>query len=213
MKFIMLAGVEGSGHGLVRSVFENFFKLPTVIDQGNWHYPLTQIWDCHNNTSNIKNNINLVQEHLAYYRNQGVQYCFDSASFPFGQPRDTLRRPNLLLLHNILNEINIEFKPIFITRHLIKAIYSGYRRGFTDNIRLQAKIIYDNACWLRHQQNILKHIEIKFEEMIIHPYQIVLEIAQFLNCLPSIFEQSVDNISPTNVIVPEYIRQEINDII
>lgn len=155
MKFVCIIGVEGSGHGMIRSLLKEWLQQPNVIDQGQWHYPLTELWNLHNNNKNTNKLIEYVKIGINFYKTQGITHLFESASFPFGQPRDALRRPDIQQLQQILEDVGVEYKPLVLYRNPISSTYSGYRRGFTDSLKLQARIIEDNMnyimCCINHQ--------------------------------------------------------------
>lgn len=156
MKFIFIIGTEGSGHGMIRSLFKNYLNLYNVIDQGAWHAPLVALSDCCNE-SHYKSIYNMLQETLKEYK-RNTHFAdnttlFESASFPFGQPRNAFRHPNISLLLNTLISIGITPKCLVLYRDPVDCVSSAVRRKFTDDVLKQAKIVKHNLSYIKSELN------------------------------------------------------------
>jgi hypothetical protein len=167
MKFLFLVGVEGCGHHMVRAVMHRFLQQPNFVDQGKWHNVMVDFFDVEAWNSEprslfasfTRRNTALERTLQARERIQsilkecvsiGITHLFESASFPYGQPRNTLRRPDILFLAETLQGW-VDLRMLVLYRNPIAASYSGFRRGFTENLLLQAKIIEDNLIFLNAQ--------------------------------------------------------------
>jgi len=185
MKFLFIIGVEGAGHSLVRTFFEDILEYNWIVDQGNWHTAANTLWNTHVNGFDQLRLIDRIQHGLQYGGN--IKYLFDSTSFPFGQPRDTLRRPDILLYKEIIESCSIEFKPIFINRNLSDAIKSGVRRKFA-GYTLQKKIIEDNYMYIKNQLKKIPYLRLDFEHVILNPQETVTVLSNYTGIQPELFK-------------------------
>lgn len=193
MRFIFLIGVEGAGHGLMRSVLKPFLSLPTTVDQGGWHQPMVALWDSHN-VEAVKTKCAIYARWEAKRASMWATHAFESASFPFGQPRDALRRPNIANIQEMIYGFGFEFVPIVIYRNFYDCVYSGIRRGFTDNVALQARIIQDNLFAIHQQLQSQTYVTVKFETLVKYPEVYMKPLAKILDVDQSIIEEGVCNI-------------------
>lgn len=169
MKFLFVVGVEGTGHGMLRSVLHGHLQLPTIVDQGGWHRLLVEHWDAcqrsrvrDTSLHDLRSLETQVYNILAQYELQGVTHLFESASFPYGNPRDALRRPDLIGFHDVLAGV-VDIRYLVCYRNPVAAAYSAIRRGFTDNVYLQARIVESN----------LVHIERQFRQLPAACYRVL----------------------------------------
>ena len=160
MKFLFLIGVEGTGHHMIRAILANYLEQDNFVAQGKWHKLLLNYWDAsqrfkiENETYN-SSKITNIKEELArifqFYNEQNVTHLLESvSSFPCYQPRQSLRRPDIIDFAEIAKDL-IEVKYLILYRNPVSATYSAIRRGFTDNIYLQAKIVESNLIYIEKQ--------------------------------------------------------------
>jgi hypothetical protein len=154
-----LVGVEGSGHNLTRALLEKHLQRDTVVDSGDWHEPMNIHWDSDLRFAEEKTLKNLFskkdmrtrfEDVFGMYREQGVTHLFESASFPYNQPRDPMRRPDILEFEDLCQGL-VEIRYIVLYRDPLAAAYSGVRRGFSENVYLQARLTEDNMIFIERQ--------------------------------------------------------------
>lgn len=199
MNFIFIIGVEGAGHGMIRSVLYNFLQSPEVVDEGTWHFPLIKM--CDNGIRPYEFYKNSIIANLETYINSTVKYLFDSASFPFGQPRDTMRRVDINLLIQILLTLKIKPKFLVLYRNPASCAYSGYRRKF-GKILEQARIIEDNLnyiyCSLEPHPDYYRMLI--FEHFLFNPKKYIKPLSEWLEIDKKYLENGIKNIKSTNEI-------------
>lgn len=163
MKFLFLIGVEGTGHGMIRAVLEDFLNQPNIIDEGQWHHFMIEYWDVKKriNEGNLFSNplyrvqlINKLDGIFRTYSIKGVTHLFESTSFPYDQPRETLCRPDVIDFFEMIDKNLIDLRMLVLYRNPISVTYSAIRRGFTKNIILQAKIVEDNFIYIDRQLSV-----------------------------------------------------------
>jgi len=71
-------------------------------------------------------------------------------SSPYNNPRNTLRRWDIIEFIDLVKNY-ADLKLLVMIRNPINATFSCLRRGFTDNLFLQAKIIEDNYIFINSQ--------------------------------------------------------------
>lgn len=117
-------------------------------------------------------------------------------SFPFNNPRNTLRRPDIIELTDIIKDL-MEYKLLVLYRNPILATYSGIRRGFTDNVRLQAKIVEDNLIYIASQMSTIDkalYKVIDFDEFLVHPIAYVKPLAVWWDLDEELLIKGLQNI-------------------
>lgn len=198
VKFIFLIGVEGAGHHLMREVLFDFTSAPFVADQDKWHFWCINIWNAHNNQDALIRDTKSLKHCLRFPPN--ISHAFESASFPFDNPRDTLRRPDIVTLTDTLLERDVEPRYIVLYRNPIAATLSSVRRGFSDSIPLQARIVEDN---LNHIQMQLSQYDncyrsIVFEDLVSNPDEYIVPLADWIGVNTSYIGDIGSKIKPTN---------------
>lgn len=226
MKFLWAVGVEGSGHHMVRALMKEFLNEPRVIDQGKWHPLFVNYFDPDKfdikKISLVKKLIfktraldllidtkinKKIEDIIHDYSSDGVTHLFESASFPFGSVRETLRRFDLIEVMSLLNDL-VDFRMLVLYRNPISSTYSGYRREFTKNLMLQAKIIEDNLIFINSQ---LKQLPIdtyrivRFEDIIENPNLYVKPLSLWWDLDPSKLRIGMENIHTPTLLknIPE----------
>ncbi len=198
MKFIFLIGVEGSGHHMITAILKEAIESTSFCDYQLFHQILTERWNSTDNSNKIIIT-NKLKSLFIDYENQGFTHIFESASFPFDQPRDGLRRPDIIELTEILESLKdiIDYRYLVLYRNPISATNSALRREFTDNILLQSKIIEDN---LNHIMNQLKCISynkykiLNFENFLFNPNSYSNKLAHWLGLNENTIINGLNNI-------------------
>ena len=115
MIFIWVIGVEGSGHHMVfNALFHKFKTRKNFLFESNGKGPLT---DLHNSFSKLfeaesnseeklsaKNNIHRLLNEYRELSSKNELILFDRNSHPYSNPRDTLRRWDIIDFVNIVKE-------------------------------------------------------------------------------------------------------------
>ncbi len=217
MQFLFLIGTEGSGHHMFHAILEHHEKLKNFVSRGMWRQPLVQQWNTAPKKGikdklsdlvkpKIPEKTSLLKEALTrifqQYERVGVTQFFESVSFPFENPRNTLRRPDIIELTETIKDI-LEYKLLVLYRNPISATYSGIRRGFTDSVRLQAKIVEDNLIYIASQMstidtNLYKVID--FDEFLANPNSYVKPLSAWWNLEEELLAKGLQNIHrPTQI--------------
>ena len=180
MKFLFPVGAEGCGHTMTRSILIPIFeKCSGFVDQGDWHDLMMEFW---NPAAKLKERLKgraKIEQKLAMYKQKGSTHLFDSASFPYDHPRNSLRRFDLLEFVDIVKNY-AEIRLLVLYRNPISAAYSGYRRGFVKHPFLQAKIVEDNMIFLSSQLSLLPKEIYRifiFEEFLKNPFEHISPLA------------------------------------
>jgi len=107
--YLLLLGVEGSGHHMILAFLNHFFKTQKAIRNGEWYPYLFNRWDAQKKEQKstplaLNSQRELIPEItriISNYHPQ-VEFIYSSASFPYGHDRDTLRRPDIIDIVEIL---------------------------------------------------------------------------------------------------------------
>lgn len=211
MKFLFLIGIEGSGHHMFHSILQSHEERKGFVSMGLWRPPLVHQW----NTApkkGIKDKLsdlvkpkspektNSLKEELTHifeqYKQEEATHFFESVSFPFENPRNTLRRPDIIELTDIFKDL-MEYRFLVLYRNPISATYSGLRRGFTDNVRLQAKIVEDNLIYIASQMSTIDkdlYKVIDFDEFLANSTAYVKPLASWWNLDEELLINGLQNI-------------------
>lgn len=206
MTFLFIVGVEGAGHHLIRSVFSEFLNHSRCIDEGRWHGMFIDQWssNCRYSIEEMRARFNCIVE---AYKSEGVTHLFECASFPFFQPRDSIRRPDLVETYEIVSE-SAEVKFLVLDRDPVEATLSAVRRRFTDNLPYQAKIVEDNLVNIAAQLTQLEsscYRVIRFDDILDRPSANLEAIADWIDFPREILLSSADKVRRPNGLegVPE----------
>tara|TARA_B100000315_G_C14516075_1_gene559228 strand:+ start:308 stop:1081 length:774 start_codon:yes stop_codon:yes gene_type:complete len=160
MKFIFLVGVEGTGHHMIRAILKGHFEKLGFIDEGLYHDVLLNRWDV-NRRFNRENRLIRIFKNdncrkrldniFNRYLSQNATHLFESASFPYFNPRDTLRRPDIIDFMELTDGLPIDVRFLILYRDPVAATYSAYRRKISNNIFEQTKIVEDNLIYIERQ--------------------------------------------------------------
>jgi len=150
IKFIFLVGVEGTGHSMIRSVLKPIIGQPCFVDQGEWHAQMMNFWDPDASLNQRIKGKKAIEKSIKKYCKGQYTHLLDTASFPYNQPRNSLRRFDILELVDILKDF-CEVRLLVLYRDPISTAYSGIRRGFVKHPYLQAQIVEDNLIFINAQ--------------------------------------------------------------
>jgi len=174
--FLLLLGVEGSGHHMLMSFLRHFFESKKVVQHGDWHPFQFNYWDA---LASIKKKATVDRSDMVVFRNEirevmkkydSTKVLYSGVSFPYGVERDSLRRPDIVDMVEMLSEF-VEFRPLIIFRDPISCTYSAVRRGFNTNVLHQARIVEDNLIYIKQQIQAcqLQYKTIGFEKFVDRP--------------------------------------------
>ncbi|MBN1841170.1 MAG: hypothetical protein JW883_02675 [Deltaproteobacteria bacterium] len=215
MKFLFLVGVEGCGHSMIRSVLSRFFGEAWFVDEGDWHEKMTDFWKPDASLRDRLKGRKKIEKSLSKYLKQGYTHLFDSASFPFDQPRNSLRRFDLVELADILIDY-MEIRLLVPYRNPISATFSGIRRGFTKHPYEQCKIVEDNLIFLNSQLSQLRsdiYRKLAFEEFLLDPWSHIGRLASWWDLEETELAKGCERLrSPTRLEqIPKRIRRCLED--
>ena len=142
MNFLFLIGVEGSGHHMLMDVLRNFLSLPGVKNPADSspHQLLIDHWDpdvkdppaglrMKNRLFGRKPLKDKIEAVFKEDQKNGTTHYFEPASFPFGQPRNALRRPDLVEFFDWFgHQLNI--KPLVMYRDPVSVVLQRPPTGF-----------------------------------------------------------------------------------
>jgi hypothetical protein len=132
--------------------------------------------------------------------NQVRKGCFSSASFPYGQPRNSYRRPNIS--HMVSSTPNdVELKMLILYRDPRYVAYSGYRRKFTTSLLEQCGVVHINFQYIKEEMDKLNpsmYRVIHFEKFVDNPYSYTETITSFLNINKDMLERGFKKIKKSN---------------
>ena len=173
--FLLLLGVEGAGHHMLMAFLKHFFNSQKVVQHGSWHPYFFNRWDAQKTIqkqqavkiqsySALKNEI----DRLMFASQATLMYS--GVSFPYGAERDTLRRPDIIDMVELLGD-HVEFRPLIIYRDPVSCAYSALRRGFNNNVLHQARIVEDNLLYIKQQLQAcdIGYRSISFENFLSSP--------------------------------------------
>ena len=222
MTFLFVAGVEGAGHDMLRAVLKEAFDQPTMLVGGDWRKPLVNYWEVRSryqqefgvfrqkNRSDIQHELGSILNH---YRKMGITHLLEDMSLPFYQPRNAIRRPDLLDLTRLLPDY-VRFKVLVLYRNPVSAAYSGVRRKFTKNVYEQARIVEDNLIYIDRQITVGLNGNFRslvFEDFLREPRAFLTGLAEWLEVDEVLLEKGLTNLREPFAI--ENIPTKIRDVL
>ena len=201
MIFIWVIGVEGSGHHMVfNALFHKFKTKNNFLFESDGKGALTNL---HNNFSSLfepestpdeklkaKKNIHRSLSAFRESNSKEELILFDRNSHPYSNPRNTLRRWDIIDFVEIVSEYS-KPKLLILVRNPINATYSCIRRGMTNNVYLQAKIIEDNFNCINNQIQTFDNSSIY---RILDYDHFFHDPMFFIKCLADWLEMQVDDL-------------------
>ena len=203
MKFLFLVGAEGSGHHMFRAILGPHIASSWFSFEGNWHGPLTELWDesiswerfsgFSDRQVHFEQNIRPI---LTRLQNRGVTHCYENASFPFNNPRNPLRRPDLVEFDRLMGGI-ADCRYLVLYRDPVSMAASAMRRGFTDNPYLQCKILEDNLIYIAAQMGLLgvdRYRTLCFEAFVADPERYADSLAGWWELDSDLLKSGIKNL-------------------
>jgi len=215
---LLLVGVEGSGHHMIRAFLTHFFDTQKAIKNGNWYFYLLNRWDAlkkvHNTLPLTLNSQRELKPEISRIINSyksKVDYFYSSPSFPYGLERDTLRRPDIIDMVEILGDY-VEIRPLVIHRDPISCTYSAVRRDFTDNVLHQARFVEDNLIFIKQQLEAaeLNYQTLSYEHFVSNPSVYATGFKKWWGLSDESFSEGIKQIRPAtskNQIPTETLQQ------
>lgn len=215
IKFLFLVGVEGTGHSMIRSMLKPIIGQPYFVDQGEWHSQMMNFWDPDASLKQRLKGKNAIEKSIKKYFNDLYTHLLDTASFPYNQPRNSLRRFDILELIDILKDF-CEVRLLVLYRNPISTTYSSVRRGFVKHPYLQAQIIEDNLIFLNAQLSQIPPELFKiliFEDFLAQPESYIKPLSQWWSLNELKLQEGIEFLkSPTTLDeIPIKIKQCLND--
>jgi len=213
--FLFLVGVEGTGHSMIRSLLKPIIDQPYFVDQGEWHSWMMNFWDPEASLKQRLKGKRAIEKSIKKYCKGPYTHLLDTASFPYNQPRNTLRRFDILEIADILKDF-CELKLLVLYRDPISTAYSGIRRGFVKHPYLQAQIVEDNLIFINAQLSQLSQKLYKilnFEAFLEKPESHIKPLSQWWNLDESRLQEGIKYLkNPTKVDdIPGKIKQCLED--
>ncbi|MGD1860557.1 MAG: hypothetical protein ACFB0E_11375 [Leptolyngbyaceae cyanobacterium] len=204
MKFLFVIGVEGTGHHMIGSILSDYTKRDDSVFEGEWHDLLANHWDYEKfkkheglfsfiGQKDLKDKLkNIFQK---YEANQ-VKNLFEHTSFPYEQPRESLRRPDIINFEELTKD-TIDVKYLVLYRNPIAATYSAIRRKFTDNVYYQARIAESNYIYIERQFSQVpdnKYRVVHFEEFLENPEHYGKKLSEWWELEHEVVEVGLKNL-------------------
>jgi hypothetical protein len=214
-KFLFLVGVEGTGHSMIRSLLKPIIGQPFFVDQGEWHSQMMNFWDPDAPLKQRLKGKKAIEKSIKKYCKSPYTHLLDTASFPYNQPRNSLRRFDILELVSMLKAF-CEVRLLVLYRDPVSTACSGIRRGFVKHPYLQAQIVEDNFIFINSQ---LSQISTKlykiliFEDFLDQPESHIEPLSQWWGLNESKLKEGIKYLkSPTTFDeIPDKIKHCLND--
>lgn len=172
MNLFFLIGNEGSGHHLIKAIFPFLETQP-------FHDMLSTYFD------------NTIDPEIKYYlkchindyvnNNKDINHI-DRASFPYGNPRNSVRRYDIKEFYDLFKDnSNVNLFFIVIIRNIIHSTLSAYRRCHNNkDIVLTAKMQEDNLIYINSQMQLIpndNYIIVDYNDICdnINEFEIILQ--------------------------------------
>jgi len=222
MKFIFVIGIEGAGHDMVRALLQPAIAHPEFVLCGKWRNVLVNHWDSraryHKEFSFLSNlNRATVKEEfqaiIRKYRAEGKTHLMEDMSFPYHQPRNAMRRPDIIDFVDMV-EGQADLKILMLYRNPVTATYSGLRRGFTKNVYEQARIIEDNLVYINQSLSVCGPDIFKilvFEDFLKAPKRYLPGLAAWLDLEEEILAKGIQNLREPHA--PAAIPEKISKVL
>ena len=214
-KFLFLVGAEGTGHSMIRSLLKPIIDQPYFVDQGEWHSWMMNYWDPEASLKQRFKGKRVIEKSIKKYCKGAYTHLLDTASFPYNQPRNTLRRFDILEINDVLKDF-CELKLLVLYRDPISTAYSGIRRGFVKHPYLQAQIVEDNLIFINTQLSQLSQKLYKiliFEDFLEKPESHIKPLSQWWGLDERALQEGIKHLkSPTKLDeIPVKIKQCLED--
>jgi hypothetical protein len=122
-----------------------------------------------------------------------ITHLFEEASYPYHQPRNALRRPDLLGLRKMLPG-DVEMLPLVIFRDPVLCVGSALRRRFARDTMQQAYIIEDNLIHITSQVRFFDFRVLDFTGFIKDPAACIPALSRWAGIPADLLEQGVANL-------------------
>lgn len=201
---LLLVGVEGSGHHMIRALLTHFLNTQKAMKNGDWYFYLFNRWDALkkeqrttpltlNSQSELKTEISRIINNYS----SSVDYFYSSPSFPYGHERDTLRRPDIIDMVEVLSDY-VEIRPLVIHRDPISCTYSAVRRDFTGNLLHQARFVEDNLIFIKQQIEAaeLNYQTLSYEHFVSNAREYETGFKQWWGVSSASFQEGIKHIRP-----------------
>ena len=215
-QLIMCIGPEGMGHHMCQSIFEDIWK-----GKGKFDTQFPEIIAYWNNM--IEDNINIFFNSIMMKVSNSPNDTFVfTPSSPYDNPRDSLRRPDILEFWKSFKKI-LDIRLLVLYRDPIEATYSLVKRGWCqtndkrikNHILYQAKIVEDN---LIHTKAHLEAIGIDnwktlhYESIIANPRKFAAPLCAYTNMSLSELKKGLRSVSKPHDRddIPENYMQILN---
>lgn len=139
---------------------------------------------------------------IEHHKELATRGSYTTASFPYGQPRNTKRRIDIKDLYRKMHSLHIPIKTIKLCRDPRYATLSSVRRGFAD-IHTQAHIVLDNLCYINESLRNIEHFPVYFNEITKDPQSYVEPLSKYLNIDPSMID--TQSMKPYNKDLGKYV--------
>ena len=197
---------------------------PGVIAEGKWREMMASYWDSYYRYKSefsllSRTNRNKIRHQwqgiIQQYKKEGVSHLVEDMSFPYGQPRNTLRRPDLIDFTDMLAS-EVDMKILVLYRNPVSATYSSIRRGFTNNVYEQARIVEDNLIYIDRQLSVIGHHTFRvlpFEHFLATPHAYLEGLANWMEVDLDLLRKGIAHLyqphSPKNI--PSKTRQALTN--
>ncbi len=224
MKFIFVIGVEGAGHDMIRALLQPVLTQPDFVLCGKWRNVLVNHWDSrarYQKEFSFLSNLNRAtvkedfQAIIRKYRDEGKTHLMEDMSFPYHQPRNAMRRPDIIDFVDMLHGL-AELKILMLYRNPITATYSGLRRGFTNNVYEQARIIEDNLVYINQSLSVCDpniYKTLVFEDFLKAPENYLHGLSEWLGLEQEVLFKGIQNLREPHApaAIPEKISTVLSD--
>lgn len=206
-KILCCIGPEGMGHHMCTDIFESEWK-----NVGKFDHIFTGLNHYWNNSfiDNLDFSLNYI---IMKAMNHPATYFVYTPSSPYDNPRDSLRRPDLLEFYRKFSNA-FDLIILNLYRNPVNATYSLVRRGWfqTNDPRVknqmlsQAKIVEDNLLFHRAHLSLIGEENWKtlcYEDIVEDPFSFAGSLAEFTSVPEDRVINGLKKVKKSGVQIPE----------
>lgn len=197
MQWIFVVGIEGSGHHAIADLFRG---IPTVSMNKRIDLLLAARWE--------KGPLLTKKAWQRVFREErklvGKTHYLYTASFPFNQPRSSIRRPSILEMVEMLGD---RLTILVLNRDPVRCVASAMRRGFGESWYQQTMIAADNLRYI--QASLPAGVRYQeYDSLVLNPRQECERLARDLE-VPELAKNYLRIRPPSRQHIPAHMARMI----
>ena len=211
-KYVFVAGIEGSGHHALKSVWEAMQKNIRVgiieFDQVLHSFGIENHASYHYSSVRLGVHQKNMQDKLDAINANSLDLVIDCEnSYPMGMGAGSLAHPDMLMM-KALDGVIFDLRIIVLQRNPTKSVMSAVRRFKKDDRRysfksagFQARTVAESIV---HINNVIPHLPcgkfmvLKYEDFVAEPQKFAAPLSKLLDVPLSAFDGAFDQIKPSS---------------